>query len=193
MGYPEPPLDLDSVRALRKLDKQFYSSADDSAVREFVSRVKVAGKLVIERPTRILDLIRKFDLKALYVPDRQRILLDKEQPEVKWRWNEAHEVVHSVVPHHQELMHGDDLYDLSPDCHVQLENEANYGAGRLLFLQDRFEEFVTGSEIRFKTIQDARSTFGNTMTSSLWRLVELLDIPAFGLISRHPKHKPAPG
>ena len=46
-----------------------------------------------------LDVIRKFDLKALYVPDRQRIVLDKEQPEAKWRWNEAHDAVHSAVPH----------------------------------------------------------------------------------------------
>jgi hypothetical protein len=79
LGNPDLPLNLEAVRTIQKLDRQFYSSTDDSAVREFVSRVKVGGKLLIEKPSRILDLIRKFDLKALYVPDYNRILLDKSQ------------------------------------------------------------------------------------------------------------------
>lgn len=187
LGNPDPPLDLDAVRTLLKLDKQYYSSTDDGAVREFISRVKVGGKLLIEKPTRLLALIKKFDLKALYVPDRKRILLDSEVPKPKWRWNEAHEITHSVIPTHELLMHGDDLYCLSPDCHAQLENEANYGAGRLLFLQGVFEEFVKSSTVSFSLIHSAKKTFHNTMTSTLWRLVEALDGPAFGLVSSHPR------
>lgn len=178
---------MDAVRTLQKLDRQFYSSTDDSAVREFVSRVKVGGKLLIERPSRILDLIKKFDLKALYVPDYNRILLDQSQPEAKWRWNEAHEIIHSAVSHHQVLMHGDDLYSLNPACHEMLENEANYGAGRLLFLQERFEEFVQSAPVNFNMVKEAKRLFGNSMTSSLWRLVEALDVPAFGMVSVHPR------
>lgn len=187
LGNPDPPLDLEAVRTLQKLDRQFYSSTDDSAVREFVSRVKVGGKLLIEKPSRILDLIKKFDLKALYVPDYQRILLDQAQPEAKWRWNEAHEIIHSVVPHHQVLMHGDDLYSLNPTCHEKLEDEANYGAGRLLFLQGRFEEFVRSSTLNFNLVRQAQKVFKNSITSSLWRLVEVLDVPAFGMVSVHPR------
>jgi len=171
---------LEAVRTLQKLDRQFYSSTNDSAVREFVSRVKVGGKLLIEKPWRILDLVRKFDLKALYVPEYNRILLDESQPEAKWRWYEGHEIIHSAIPHHQVLMHGDDLYSLNPACHEKLEGEANYGAGRLLFLQGRFEEFVRSSKINFDLVKEAKRVFGNSMTSSLWRLVEALDLPAFG-------------
>lgn len=189
LANPEPPLDLSQVRALLRLDVGYYSSTDDSALREFVSRVRVAGKLFIERPTRILDVVRKFDLKALFVPDGQRILLDSAQPEIKWRWNEAHEVVHSVLPHHQALMHGDDAYNLNPTCHVEIEHEANYGAGRLLYLQERFSEFALGSERpSFAIVKAAQREFGNTLTSALWRLVETLEIPGIGMVSRHPRY-----
>ena len=189
LGNPDPPLDLEQVRTLLRLDVGYYSSTDDSALREFVSRVRVAGKLFIERPTRILDVVRKFDLKALFVPDGQRILLDSALPEIKWRWNEAHEVIHSVLPHHQVLMHGDDIFNLNPSCHVEIEHEANYGAGRLLFLQDRFSEFALGAgRPTFAIVKAAQREFGNTLTSALWRLVEALDVPAIGIVSPHPRY-----
>ena len=107
LGNPKPPLDLDAVRELLRLDRQYYSSTDVSAIREFVSRAVIAGKQVALRPMLVIDAIRKWDLKALYLPDRKRILIDESQHRLKWRWSEAHEVIHSVVPWHQTLMHGD--------------------------------------------------------------------------------------
>jgi hypothetical protein len=149
----------------------------------------VAGKLLVERPSRLRDFVKKFDLKALFVPDRQQILIDTSQPEAKWRWSEAHEVIHSVLPHHQSVMHGDDLYNLNPTCHIEIEHEANYGAGRLLYLQDQFTEFALGAgRPSFRTVQAAHKEFKNTLTSALWRLVEALDIPAVGMVGSHPRH-----
>src|SRR5688572_17673809 len=74
LGNPTPPLDLLQVRDLLRLDLGYYSSTDDGALREFVSRLMVAGKLLVERPSRLRDFVKKFDLKALFVPDRQQIL-----------------------------------------------------------------------------------------------------------------------
>jgi hypothetical protein len=71
LGNPEPPLDLPSVYELLRLDRQFYSTTDDGAVREFVSRVKIAGKQILARPTLLIDVIRKAELSALWVPDRK--------------------------------------------------------------------------------------------------------------------------
>lgn len=48
--------------------------------------------------------MRKFDSRALYIPDRKRILLDQSQPKPKLRWNEAHEVDHSILPWHEDAM-----------------------------------------------------------------------------------------
>ena len=97
LGSPAPPLQLPDVLELLKLNRGFYSSQDDSALREVVNRAVIAGKQIVKRPTLLLDAVRKWDIRALYVPDRKRILLDQSQPELKWRWSEAHEVIHSVT------------------------------------------------------------------------------------------------
>jgi hypothetical protein len=80
LGNPEPPLRLEDVRALLKLDRGYYSTRNDSFLREKISRMAVAGAQIIERPTLLFDAVRKFDLRALYLPDRRRILLDESQP-----------------------------------------------------------------------------------------------------------------
>jgi hypothetical protein len=56
-----------------------------------------------------------------------------------------------------------------------------------LFLQDQFREFVSGSEPTFELIRSATKRYGNTMTSTLWRLVEALDTPALGVVGPHPR------
>jgi len=188
LGNPEPPIVLADVFDLLKLDRQYYSTQDDSALREFFSKAVIAGKQIARRPMLLLDAVKKWDLKALYVPDRKRVLIDQSQPPLKWRWNEAHEAIHSVTEWHQTLLHGDNAFSLSPDCHEQLEAEANFGAGRLLFLQDQFVEFSRSSSPTFSLVQCASKKFGNTITSSLWRLVEALDIPALGIVSQHPHY-----
>lgn len=124
LGNPTTAIELADVRALLELDRQYYSSTNDSFLREMVSKAKVAGKQVISRPSLILDVVRKFELKAFWVPDRKRIMIDESQPKAKWRWNEAHEIIHSVVPWHQGAMMGDTEYTLTPGGHEQVEAEA---------------------------------------------------------------------
>lgn len=51
----------------------------------------------------------------------------------------------------------------------------------------QFREFASGSEPTFELIKAATKHYGNTMTSTLWRLVEALDIPALGLVGSHPR------
>lgn len=61
---------------------------------------------------------------------------------------------------------GDTEYTLTPGGHEQVEAEANYGAGRLLFLQGLFDEYVRGSKPSFDLVQGAKKQFGNTLTTS---------------------------
>ena len=100
LGDPEPPLSLDLVRELLRLDRNYYSSTDDGVLREVSHRLLVAGKQILARPTILFDAIRKFELKALFLPDRKRILIDSTLPDAKQRWSEAHEIGHSVIPWH---------------------------------------------------------------------------------------------
>ena len=132
-------------------------------------------------------MVRKRSLKAIYLPDRRRVLIDSSQPRLKWRWNEAHEIIHDGIPWHQETMFGDTEYTLSPACHEQIEAEANYGAGRMLFFQDQFRHLISASPLTFDLIKLATKRYGNTMTSTLWRVVEALDTPALGVVGAHPR------
>ena len=188
LGNPEPPLRLEDVRELLKLDRAFYTAGDPSAVRESISRIRVATVQVFKRPMLLIEAIKKLNLKALYIPDRKRILLDGDLPQKKHRWNEAHEVGHSLLPWHEELMHGDNEFTVSADCHEQIEAEANFAAGRMLFLQGRFDEHARSVAPALDSVRGLHRLFGNTFTSTLYRFVESAgtDTPLVGLITCHP-------
>lgn len=187
LGQPAPPLRLELVRELLRLDLAYYSSSDLSVLRETFHRLKVSGKQVFQRPGLILDVVKKLDIKALWLPDRKRILISKELPPKKQRWGEAHEVGHSIVPWHEAAMHGDRKQSLSPACEDQIEAEANFAAGRLLFLQDHFTTQLRGSPLTIEWVKTLSKIFGNTITSTLYRAVEAAESPVFGLVGQHPK------
>jgi hypothetical protein len=148
----------------------------------------MAGKQVIRRPRLLLEVVKKLELKALWVPDRNRILIDAELPSAKQRWGEAHEIGHSLLPWHECVMHGDQNRTLSYACQRQIEAEANFAAGRMLFLQDVFVEHLKSGALNFDWVRQISKHFGNTMTSTLWRSIESLEEPLFGLVSQHPRH-----
>ena len=138
LANPEPPLALRNVRELLKLDLRFYSSTATGPLREFVSEVKVGSKQLAMHPTLILDVVRTADLKALWLRDRNLILIDDNVPDLKKRHAEGHEIIHSIMPHHGLFLFGDDQETLRSFCHEKLEAEANFGSGQLLFLRGRF-------------------------------------------------------
>lgn len=186
LGYPPPPLRLDQVRELLRLDLGYYSTTDDGWLHEKVHQLRVAGKQILSRPTILLDVVRKIGLKGPLLPDQRRVLLDSGLPPPKQRWSEAHEVVHGVLPWHSGAALGDPEYTLHPSCHELIEAEANYGAGQLLFLGARFGEELRASPLDFGRVRKLSELFGNTMTTTLWRCVEQLDSPAIGMLSQHP-------
>lgn len=188
LGNPEPPIELRLVRGLLQLDRGYYSTTDDSLLRETFSRMKVAGRQVLLRPTLLGDAVRSLSLKALYLPDQKRILLDKDLPPLKHRWNEAHEIGHDIIPWHAGMMLGDTEQTLTPACHEIMEAEANYAAGQLLFLGSRFAAEAAASPPSLALVRSLSKTFDNTMTSTLWRLVEQAHggRPIVALVTGHP-------
>ncbi len=192
LGNPEPPINLLEVRELLKLDVQYYSGVNDGPLREMISKVKVGAKQLLMRPSLILDVVRKAQLRALWLPDRRRILIDETIPELKKRHAEAHEIVHCITPHHESFLLGDDRETLSPSFHEELEGEANYGASQLLFMRGGFTELARDLPQRFDSVEKLSKVFGNTLTMTLWRFVE--DTPpdqaTFGMITCHPWYLP---
>ena len=191
LGNPKPPLDLLQVRELLKLDVKYYSTTEDSFLQETVSKVRIAGKQLLKRPSLLIDVIKKAKLSGLWIPDQKRILLDKDTPKLKHRWIESHEIGHHLAPWHQRYLFGDDRESLGYGCHDKLESEANFVAGQLLFLQDRFKQEGDDNEPSIRAVQSLSKTFGNTLTSTLWRFVEEChpDKLLVGIVSQHP-HKP---
>ena len=192
LGNPEPPLVLADVRALHELDLKYFSSTDDSALQEMASRIKIAGKQVLRRPSLLLDVVRKAELRALWLPDRKRILIDADEHQLRHRWLEAHEHGHQMCAWHSRYAYGDDVDSLDPACRHATEAEANYAAGQLIFLADRFLDEANDLPIGFDAIRDLKKTFGNTISSTLWRFVEEShsDTPMVGMISCNPNRPP---
>jgi hypothetical protein len=192
LGNPEPPVCLDDVRELLRLDRQYFSSTDDSFYREVLSHIKIGAKQLFLRPTLLFDVVKKAQVSAFWIPDGKRILIDKELPPLKHRWAETHEVIHGITEWHQLFLVGDSTRELNPACHDQLEAEANYGAGQLLFMRNRFAEEARDMAMGLETVKALKKRFGNTMTSTLWRYVEHIgdEHPMAGLVTVHPHRLP---
>lgn len=182
----EPPLNLDDVRSLLKLDRGYYSADDTDLLRDVLHKLNIGAQQVLVRPTRILDAVRERKLRALWVPEKRKILIDESLHELQKRWAEGHETIHSIIKHHSVLTLGDPEHTLSSSCLERIEAEANFGAGRLLYFGDMYLERLLSGEIELDRIRTLAHEFGNSMKSSLWRAVESLNCAACGVLSVHP-------
>lgn len=188
LGDPEPPLRLDHVRHLLTLDRHYYSSDDHSLFARAFHKMTIAGKQLINRPGLIKDVISKRKLRALWEPDSRQIFIDSQLPDPKKRWAEAHEIGHSLCDWHQTFLHGDQKQTLSLACHIQIEAEANFAAGQLLFLGGDFVDRWLSTEQDLKALQSLQKTYQNSLTTTMWKAIECSDVSAFGLICQHPRY-----
>jgi len=190
IGNPEPPVPLDHVRDLLNLDLKYYSATDPSMLLSISHRIKLGGKRLIDKGAEVLNVLSKAKLSGIWLPDNNRILIEENVPQPKQRFIEAHEIVHSLTPWHRETLLGDNEFTLSPACHAQIEAEANYGAGKLLFLMDKFVDDARDVQLNWKNIKSLKGRYGNTLTTTLWHTIEERDPdhPVLGIISKHPKH-----
>lgn len=188
LGNPEPPLRLEDVRALLQLDRTYFTSEADGLLQSMVSKLKRGGRQILHRPTLLLEAVKKFDLRALYLPDHKRILIDGAIPQAKHRWLEAHEIGHDLLPWHHDMMLGDDDVTPTASTHAKMEAEANYAAGSLLFLGDRFREECRQSWASLANAKVLQKRYGNTITSTMWRMIEYVgeEYPIIGAVGRHP-------
>lgn len=191
LGNPEPPLHLPDVRALLAIDLQYYRSSDPGLIAELTHRFKVfARKSIPDLGRHLLSALSKSQLCAFWLPESSKILVDADVPAPKHRWLEAHEIIHSVTPWHRKFLLGDNHQTLDPACHASLEAEANYGAGRLLFMQDRLAAEARDLTLSFESIKLLSKRYHNSIVATFWRAVEDRnpEQPVFGMVSVHPRH-----
>jgi hypothetical protein len=200
LSNPEPPLRLEEVRELLRLHVGFYQTDDDGLMQRAIHNLVMAGKQILARPSILLDVVRKRGIKALVVPDRKRILIDETLHKAKHRWAEGHETIHTILEWHEPVLHGDNEVTMKQACLDKVEAEANYGAGQLLFLRERFVTEALDSPPSIQLIRSLAKTYKNTHASTLWRLVETVgrECPMLGVMHYHPaprfasdKHDPA--
>lgn len=96
LGNPEPPLRLEDVRFLLEINLGYFQHDNTGVMQRLAHRLKVAGHQLANRPWLLIDAVKRLDLRALWVPDQKFIMIDKDQPEPKWRWLEAHEMGHKL-------------------------------------------------------------------------------------------------
>ena len=188
LGNPDPPLNLDVVRELLRLDRDYFTSDSDGLLQAMVSKLKRGGIQILERPMLLFEAVKKFDLRALYLPDRRRIMIDDAIPKPKHRWLEAHKIGHDLLPWHHDMLLGDDSLTPTPSTHDKMEAEANYAAGSLIFLGDRFRDECREVRVNLANVKLLQKRYGNTMTTTLWRMIEYAgeQMPIIGAIGQHP-------
>lgn len=187
----EPPLNLANVRRKLKLDLQYYSGSDPSHMRQLTHTLLIAGDEFLRKSRPVSWIVKKFGLKGFLFWDLNEIHIDEDLHDLKLRWAESHEIGHRLCGWHKHYLLGDRKSELSPMCHAKIEAEANYASGQLLFLRDRFVEELMSKPIDFKHLKNLSSIFGNTMTTTLWRLVEEYRGPeaVVGIVSGHPHRR----
>lgn len=193
LGSPEPPLKLEEVRALQKLDLTYYSKSDLNMLDEIAHRARLAGNTIMTSAKRMADVVEKFGLRGLLMlkENEKKIFIDDDKVfPLKRRFVIAHEITHDLLPWHRSLLLGDNEETLSLNCHQTMEAEANFGARQLIFMGEQFRREALDCAFDWKTIEAMKKRYGNTLTTTLWQMVCERDPtqPAFGMISRHPYH-----
>lgn len=190
----EPPINEDEVLERLNLDLHYFSLTDPGLRQEMVHRVKVGAiELAQKAAETLFSVADKAQVWGLWLPwkkgsgeeTRGRVLISNEAPKLKHKWIKAHEIGHSLIPHHKRFLFGDPEATLNPACLEELEREANYAAGQLNFMQGRFVEEANDHERTIKSIQALAKTFKNSLPSTLWRFVEEAhkDEPLVGLVT----------
>ncbi|WP_244563761.1 ImmA/IrrE family metallo-endopeptidase [Ensifer aridi] len=192
LDNPEPPLKLEDVRELQKLDLTYYSKSDLNLLDEIAHRAKMAGSTLISTASRMIDVVDRFNLRGLLMlkENEKKIFIDDQVAQLKRRFIISHEIIHDLLPWHRSLLLGDNESTLSPTCHQTMEAEANYGGRRLIFLGERFKKEARDVPFSWAHIQSLNKRYGNTLTTTLWQMVceRSPEHPVFAIISRHPYH-----
>lgn len=178
---PEPPINSEEVLERLNLDLHYFSLTDPGLRQEMVHRVRVGAiELAQKAAESLFSIADKAEVWGLWLPwkkdsgekTRGRVLISNEAPKLKHKWIKAHEIGHSLIPHHKRFLFGDPEATLNPACLEELEREANYAAGQLNFMQGRFVEEANDNERTIKSIQSLAKKFKNSLPSTLWRFVE---------------------
>jgi hypothetical protein len=115
------------------------------------------------------------------------IHLDPTRLAVQQRFDTCHEVTHSLLPWHRELLYLDGAEQLDPAVQDLIEREANYGAASLLFQQEKFNMLARSYPTGIASVLYLADLFGGSYHSAFRLYAESsLDCVAVLVLRRSP-------
>ena len=107
-----------------------------------------------------------------YWHDERVVFIDREQPEQRQFWTDAHEASHAMCGWHADILRLDNEDTLFKRLHPGVEAEANYGAGYLIFQGNRFHHEALKDQISMRTPLALCSKYGASRHATLHYYVE---------------------
>ena len=182
-GLTDPPLSVEALLQHVQLHRDYYDLANPGFLDRAKHKLRIHGH-------KLVDIIDKVRLQAVLLFDENRICIDQELPKIKHPWASCHETGHRLLPWHKPFFFGDTAQTLDPSYQADLEAEANYAAGRLLFLGNRFTEEARDFAPTIEAIKCLARRYRASLTTTLRRYVEQgPDVAMAMLVSTPPWRK----
>jgi hypothetical protein len=164
-GLTEPPLSVEELLQHVQLHRDYYDLTNPGFLDRAKHKLRIHGQ-------KLADIINKVRLQAVLLFDENRICIDQELPKIKHPWASCHETGHRLLPWHKPFFFGDTAQTLDPAYQADLETEANYAAGRLLFLGNRFTEEARDLVPTIEAVKSLAKRYRASLTTTLRRYVE---------------------
>lgn len=176
-GLKPPPFLIEDILNYLDIDRAFYDLEDVTLLRRFWHKVKVRGR-------KLVNIVRKIDLQAIWLPDEDQILVDSSLPPPKQDWASFHDSIHTILEWHRPYFLGDTAQTLDPSFQEMLEGEANYGASGLMFGGKLFTKEALDTTPEWKSIELFKKRHKKSWVTTSRRYVQLShDLPMALVIS----------
>ncbi len=135
-------------------------------VREQLDISRLPAELEARKPAAWKRL-----LGALWFKERT-VFVDRSQPEPRQLFTDAHEATHVMCDWHEPTLKLDSEHTLFREAKVQVEQEANFGAARLIFQGGRFHRRALHEQVSMRTPLALAGDYGASRHATLHHYTE---------------------
>jgi hypothetical protein len=104
--------------------------------------------------------------------ERREVYVDLAQPEPRRRFTDAHEAMHALCPWHEAALREDTDAELFRETSLEIEAEANFGAGLLIFQGRRFAERIADAPRDMATVLALAAEHGASRQATLHQFAQ---------------------
>ena len=176
-GITAPPVSIETLLDFLRVHREFFDLEDPSLWRMLKHKAKV-------QKDKFKRVFTKSRLAALWLPDEDRILVDKTLPPPKKAWASFHDATHRILPWHKAFFLGDTAQTLDPAFQEDLEAEANFGASNLMFCGPEFSKDALTLSPEWSSVAQLKKRYHTSWVTTLRRFVRHThDRPMAAIIS----------